>query len=143
MLQLVHALAEEPESFGGGGTSPQTTPPVVMAPSQGKTVVTLPPSADPDMHMAQDPDDDNIRDNVDNNINDHGYDDEFFMPPFQEPKLSKDARDPSGPAEKPNCNMRLFSSQETPPAAAFTETQTAQVQNIISPKHSVRRPMSR
>ena len=34
-----------------------------------------------------------------------------------------------------NCNnkRRLFSSQETPPAAAFTEAETAEARNIISP----------
>ena len=114
MLQLVHAVAEEPDSFRG--TTPQTTPPVVPAPSHGKTAATLPPSAprdvaaDPDMHMAQDPDDDDIEVNVDDYINDHGYADEPFMPPVEEPYLAKGARDPAGPAEKPNCNKRLFSS---------------------------------
>ena len=44
--------------LGAGDTTPQTTPPVVPAPSHGKTAATLPPSADPDMHMAQDLDDD-------------------------------------------------------------------------------------
>ena len=42
--------------WGGGDTTPQTTPPGVPAPSQGKTPATLPDM--PDMHMAQDPDDD-------------------------------------------------------------------------------------
>ena len=57
-------MAEEPDSFGAGDTTPQTTPPVVPAPSHGKTAATLPdmpdiPMAqDPDMHMAQDLDDD-------------------------------------------------------------------------------------
>ncbi|KAI4973105.1 hypothetical protein ZWY2020_028813 [Hordeum vulgare] len=37
--------------LGAGDTTPQTTPPVVPAPSHGKTAATL-----PDMHMAQDPD---------------------------------------------------------------------------------------
>ena len=41
--------------LGAGDTTPQTTPPVVSAPSHGKTAAMLPPSADPDMHMAQDP----------------------------------------------------------------------------------------
>src|SRR4051812_39209867 len=30
-------------------------------------------------------------------------------------------------------NKRLFSSQETPPAAAFTEAETAEARNFISP----------
>ena len=48
---------------------------------------------------------------------------------------NKDDRDLAGTAEKPNCNRRhlAFSSQETPPAAAFTEPQIAEVPNIISP----------
>ena len=110
--------------LGAGDTTPQTTPPVVPAPSHGKTAATLPPSADPDMHMAQDPDDgDDTFANVDKYINEHGYDDEFFAPPSQEPNLAKDDHDPAGTTEKKNCNKRLFSSQETPPSSAFTETQ--------------------
>lgn len=121
--------------LGAGDTTPQTTPPVVPAPSHGKTAAMLPPSADPDMHMAQDPDDDDgTFTNVDKYFNEHGYGDEFLGPPSQEPNPAKDDRDLAGTAEKPNCNRRrLFSSQETPPAAAFTETQTAEVRNIISP----------
>ena len=44
-------------------------------------------------------------------------------------------RDLAGTAEKPSCNRRRlpFCSQETPPAAAFTEPQIAEVRNIISP----------
>ena len=42
--------------MGAGDTTPQKTPPVVPAPSHGKTAATLPDM--PDMHMAQDPDDD-------------------------------------------------------------------------------------
>ena len=115
--------------LGAGDTTPQTTPPVVPAPSHGKTAATLPPSADPDMHMAQDPDDnDGTFSNVDKYINEHGYGDEFLGPPSQEPNPAKDDGDLAGTAEKPNCNRhRLFSSQETPPAAAFTETQIAEV----------------
>ncbi|KAI4990110.1 hypothetical protein ZWY2020_038473 [Hordeum vulgare] len=50
--------------LGAGNTTTQTTPPVVLAPSHGKTAATLPDmpymhmAHDPDMHMAQDPDDD-------------------------------------------------------------------------------------
>ena len=59
--------------MGAGDTTPQTTPPVVPAPSHGKTAATLPPSADPDMHMAQDPDDDDgTFSNVDKYFDEHG-----------------------------------------------------------------------
>ncbi len=56
-------------------------------------------------------------------------------PPSQEPNPTKDVRDLAGTAEKPSCNRRrlAFSSQETPPAPAFTEPQIAEVRNIISP----------
>ena len=132
--------------LGAGDTTPQTTPPVVPVPSHGKTTATLPdmpdiPMAqDPDMHMAQDPDDDDDDDDgtftkVDKYFNEHGYGDEFCGPPSQEPNPEKDDRDLAGTAEKPNCNRHclVFSSQETPPAAAFTEPQIAEVRNIISP----------
>ena len=78
--------------LGAGDTTPQTTPPVVPAPSHGKTAATLPSSADPDMHMAQDPDDDDDTiSNVDKYINEHGYsnDDALFGPPSQEPTMQK------------------------------------------------------
>ena len=130
--------------LGAGDTTPQTTPPVVPAPSHGKTAATLPdmpdiPMAqDPDMHMAQDPDDnddDGTFTNVDKYFNEHGYGDEFLGPPSQEPNPTKDVRDLAGTAEKPSCNRRHlpFSSQETPPAADFTEPQIGEVRNIISP----------
>ena len=69
--------------LGAGDTTPQTTPPVVPSPSHGKTAATLPPSADPDMHMAQDPDgDDDTFSNIDKYINEHGYGDKFFDDPI-------------------------------------------------------------
>ena len=89
------------------------------------------------MHIAQDPDDDDNDDgtftNVDKYFAEHGYDDEFCGPPSQEP--NQDDRDLAGTSEKPSCNRRrlAFSSQETPPVAAFTEPQIAEVPNIISP----------
>ena len=89
------------------------------------------------MHMAQDPDDDNndggTFSNVDKYFAKHGYGDEFCGPPSQEP--NQDDRDLAGTAEKSNCNRRrlAFSSQETPPAADFTEPQIAEVRNIIIP----------
>ncbi|KAM3261858.1 hypothetical protein ACQJBY_052513 [Aegilops geniculata] len=133
--------------LGAGDTTPQTTPPVVPAPSHGKTAATLPPSADPDMHMAQTPDDDDMHmaqdpddddgtfSNIDKYFNEHGYGDEFLGPPSQEPNPAQDDHDLVGTAEKPNCNMHrlMFSSQETPPAPAFTEPQIVEVRNIISP----------
>ena len=89
------------------------------------------------MHMAQDLDDDNddgTFTNVDKYFAEHGYDEEFLWPPSQESNPTKDDRDLAGTAEKPNCNRRrlAFSSQETPPAAAFTVPQIADVPNIIS-----------
>ena len=91
------------------------------------------------MHMAQDSDDDDNDDgtftNVDKYFAEHGYGGDFMGPPSQEPNPTKDVRDLAGTAEKPNCNRRrlAFSSQETPPAADFTEPQIAEVRNIISP----------
>ena len=89
---------------------------------------------DLDMHMAQDLDDDDNDDdrtfsNVDKYFAEHGYGDEFFGPPSQEPNPEKDVRDLAGTAEKPNCNRchLAFSSQETPPAADFTEPQIGEV----------------
>jgi hypothetical protein len=59
-------------------TTPQTTPLVVPAQSHGKTTLTVPPSDDQDMHMAQDPNEDSTFANVDNFINKYGLDDELF-----------------------------------------------------------------
>ena len=87
--------------------------------------------------MAQDPADDDNDDgtftNVDKYFAEHGYGDEFGGPPSQEP--NQDDRDLAGMAKKSNCNRRrlAFSSQEMPPAAAFTEAKIAEVPNIISP----------
>ena len=92
------------------------------------------------MHMAQDLNNDDNDDgtftNVDKYFAEHGYGEEFFGPPSHEPNPEKDDRDLAGTTEKPSCNMhRLpFSSQETPPAADFTEPQIGEVRNIISPK---------
>ena len=82
-----------------------------------------------------DDDDDSTFTRVDKYFNEHGYGDEFLGPPSQEPNPAEDDCDLAGTAEKPNCNKRrlAFSSQETPPAAAFTEPQIAEVRNIISP----------
>lgn len=91
------------------------------------------------MHMAQHPydddDDDGTFTKVDKYFAEHGYSEEFLGPPSQEPNPAKDDRDLAGTAEKPSCNRRCLacSFQETPPAAAFTEPQIADVRNIISP----------
>ena len=95
------------------------------------------PTQDPDSPMAQDQDDDDNNDGtftkVDKYFVEHGYADEFCGPLSQEP--NQDNRNLAGTAEKSNCNRRRleYSSQETPPAAAFTEPQIAEVPNIISP----------
>ena len=130
--------------LGAGDTTPKTTPPVVPAPSRphGKTAVTVPDipmPLDPNMHMAQDQNDDDDDDdtfgNVDQYFAEHGYDGDFMGPPSQEPNPTKDVCDLARTAEKPSCNRRrlAFSSQETPPAADFTEPQIGEVRNIISP----------
>ncbi|KAI5015752.1 hypothetical protein ZWY2020_057142 [Hordeum vulgare] len=128
--------------LGAGDTTPQTTQPVVPAPSHGKTATTLTDmhmAQDPDMHMAQVPDDDDADDGtftkVDKYFAEHGYGEEFLGPPSQEPNPAKVDSDLASTAEKPNCNRRCmaFSFEETPPAATFTEPQIAEVGNIISP----------
>src|SRR3954471_21608322 len=99
--------------LGAGDTTPKTTPPVVPAPSRphGKTATTVPDipmPLDPNMHMAQDQndDDDDTFANVDRYFADHGYDGDFMGPPSQEPNPTKDVRDLAGTAEKPSCNGR-------------------------------------
>ena len=104
--------------LGAGDTTPQTTPPVVPMPSHGKTATTLSDDnnkhmANPDMHMAEDlDDDDGTFTRVDKYFNEDGYGDKFLGPPSQEPNPAKDDRDVAGTAEKPNCNRRrlAFSS---------------------------------
>ena len=129
--------------LGAGDSTPRTTPPVVPTPSHGKTAPT--PSADPghhptDMDVAQDRSNtDTLLGRVDEYFNEHGGCEmvELFGPASQEPNLgAKDSHRSSGSAEM-NCNnkrrLQLFSSQETPPAAAFTEAETAEARNVISP----------
>src|SRR3954465_11616692 len=106
--------------------APQTTaPPVVPATSGDKA--PLRPSLSPprggsddhvdDMHMAQDPAED------DEDCNDH-----FFNTQFSNEDLA------GGPTEKPTITKRLFGSQETPPACAFTEpADTTNRPFILSP----------
>ena len=81
--------------------------------------------------MAEDPDVDNNDDGtftkVDKYFAEHGYADEFCGPLSREP--NQDYRDLAGMTENSNCNRRrlAFSSQDTPPAPAFTEPQIAEV----------------
>src|SRR4051812_28097480 len=128
-------------SLGAGDSTPRTTPPVVPAPSHGKTAPTS--SADPghhptDMDVAQDwSNTDTLPGRVDEYFNEHGgcEMEELFGPASQEPNLgAKDSNRPAGRAEiNSNNKDRLFNSQETPPAAAFTEAETAEARNVISP----------
>ena len=110
-----------------GAITPQTTaPPVVPATSGGKA--PLPPSPSPprggsddhvdDMHMAQDPAED-----------DEDWNDHFFSTQFG------NEEDLAGcPTEKATITKRLFGSQETPPACAFTESaDTTNRPFILSP----------
>ena len=111
---------------------PLTTPQLASAPSQDKTVAPLPPSCvvmpDPEQ-MAQDPFDDMEDDNV--NVSDFLNTSAFDNEGLFEPLGATDA--PTGPTEKPNCNKRLFGSQETPPDCAFTEPQRGRQPIIFSP----------
>ena len=108
-------MAEEPDSFRAGDTTPKTTPPVVPAPSRphGKTAATVPDipmPLDPNMHMAQDQnnDDDDTFTDVDKYFAEHGYGDEFGGPKSQEPNQGD--RDLAGTAEKSNCNGVVWRS---------------------------------
>src|ERR1044071_6368853 len=60
---------------------------------------------------------------------------ELFGPASQEPNLgAKDSHRPAGSMEmNSNNKRRLFNSQETPPAATFTEAEMAEARNVISP----------
>src|SRR3954464_6834592 len=109
-----------------GAITPQTTtPPVVPATSGGKA--PLPPSPSPprggsddhvdDMHMPQDPAED-----------DEDWNDHFFNTQFSNEDLA------GGPTKKPTITKRLFGSQETHPACAFTEpADTTNRPFILSP----------
>ncbi|KAK1612707.1 hypothetical protein QYE76_036380 [Lolium multiflorum] len=114
--------------LGARDTTPQTAPPAVPAPSHGKTTPTVPPSADVDMQMAQDPndgpDEDSTFANLDCNFDFGLMDYDLSSQPSQ-----------AAAEGKTYCNKRrLFYSQETPPAADFTETQPiAEVRSVISP----------
>lgn len=113
--------------LGARDTTPQTAPPAVPVPSHGKTTPTVPPSADVDMQMAQDPNDGPDEDSTFANLDCHfdfGADYDLSSQPSQ-----------AAAEGKTYCNKRrLFCSQETPPAADFTETQPiAEVRSVISP----------
>jgi hypothetical protein len=113
--------------LGARDTTPKTAPPAVPAPSQSKTTPTVPPSADQDMQMAHDPNEDSTFPNLDNYMFEYVMDDDIFAPPGAIPSQA-------AAAGKPSCNKRLFSSQETPLDAAFTENQrTADPKSVISP----------
>src|SRR3954470_2581202 len=99
------------------------------------------PSDDPghhptDMDVAQDRSNTaTLMGRVDDYFNEHGGCDmdKLFEPASKEPNLGeKDSHRPSGSAEM-NCNnklrLQLFNSQETPPAAAFTEAETDEARN--------------
>lgn len=114
--------------LGARDTTPQTAPPAVPVPSHGKTTPTVPPSADVDMQMAPDPndgpDEDSTFANLDCNFDFGVMDYDLSIQPSQ-----------AAAEGKTYCNKRrLFCSQETPPAADFTETQPiAEVRCVISP----------
>jgi hypothetical protein len=101
--------------LGAGSTAPRITPPVVPGPSH---VVADP---EPDMQMAQDPNDDDDEVDVDAYINTAYCDglDDFEGPSDKRQTITK----------------RLsFHSQETPPDAAWTEPPRGKPENFISPK---------
>ena len=88
------------DTHGSGDTTPKTTPPVVPVPSHGKTAAMLPDMADipmakdPNMHVAQDLNDDDNDDghtfsNVDKYFAKHGYNDEFCGLFLKNPTLQK------------------------------------------------------
>ncbi|XP_044432890.1 uncharacterized protein [Triticum aestivum] len=112
--------------IAGGQQGPPPVPSFTASNSHNAQTAPLvsPVEADPD----DDDNDNGTFSNVEKYFAEHGYGDEFCGPPSQEPNPEKDDRDLAGTAEKPNCNRRrlAFSSQETPPAAAFTEPQIAE-----------------
>ncbi|XP_073355241.1 uncharacterized protein [Aegilops tauschii subsp. strangulata] len=124
--------------IAGGQQGPPPVPSFTASNSHNAQAAPLvsPAEADPD----DDDNDDGTFTNVDKYFAEHGYGDEFCGPPSQEPNPQKDDHDLAGTAEKPNCNRRrlAFSSQETPPAAAFTEPQIAE-DGPPSPKDISRR----
>ena len=112
---------------GEGGTTPRTTP-----------VVVVPAPHDP--IGAQQEDDDDLDDDIiaDQFINTSFDDAYLFMDRVEEACYEHDeaGRDPDPAATKPACSTRLFTaSQEMSPAAcAFTEPQAdAARRSILSP----------
>ena len=140
--------------LGAGGSTPQTTPPVGLGPSHGKATAPPPPSsafgerrpqlqvdgvADLEEPATQQ---DDLDDDVDRYIHDR-YDDEGFMAPLDVPPYRAPNTHEPSPAEKAGCSKRLFGSQDTPPAGAFTQEQTVR-EAILSPNtllHSTRDAM--
>ncbi|XP_073368073.1 uncharacterized protein [Aegilops tauschii subsp. strangulata] len=139
LTAIVPSLIEGLQAWiAGGQQGPPPVPSFMASKSHNAQAAPLvsPAEADPD----DDDNDDGTFTNVDKYFAEHGYGDEFFGPPSQEPNPEKDDRDRAGTAEKPNCNRRClaFCSQETPPAAAFTEPQIAE-DGPPSPKDISRR----
>ncbi|XP_044421995.1 uncharacterized protein, partial [Triticum aestivum] len=104
--------------IAGGQQGPPPVPSFTASNSHNGQAAPLVSPADPD----DDDNDGGTFSNVDKYFAEH------CGPPSQEPNPEKDDRDLAGTAEKPNCNRRrlAFSSQETPPATAFTEPQIAE-----------------
>ncbi|XP_037474359.1 uncharacterized protein LOC119350808 [Triticum dicoccoides] len=116
---LIHGLTTW---IAGGQQGPPPVPSFTASNSHNAQAVPLVSPADPDNND----NDDGTFTNIDKYFAEHGYADEFCGPPSQEP--NQDDRDLAGTAEKSNCNRRrlAFSSQETPPAPAFTEPRIAE-----------------
>ncbi|XP_037438883.1 uncharacterized protein LOC119306875, partial [Triticum dicoccoides] len=128
---LVHGLTTW---IAGGQQGPPPVPSFTASNSHSAQAAPLVSPADPD----DDDNDDGTFTKVDKYFAEHGYADEFCGPLSQEP--NQDDRDLAGTAKKSNCNRRrpAFSSQETPPAPAFTEPQIAE-DGPPSPKDISRR----
>ncbi|XP_044973318.1 uncharacterized protein LOC123440835, partial [Hordeum vulgare subsp. vulgare] len=126
MPSLLEGLQDVSRGWIAGGQQGPPPIPSFMGSNSHNAPASVSPTTPP--VVAQDPDDDDgTFSNVDKYINEHGYGDELFGPPSQKSNPAKDDGDLAGIAEKHNCNRRrLFSSQETPPAAAFTETQISE-----------------
>src|ERR1041385_5621228 len=111
--------------MGEGGTTPRTTPVVVVPTPHGP--------------IGAQQEDDDLDDDIsaDQFINTFYDADDLFMPPAEGAyQHDQEARGPTNPAAKPTCSTRLFAaSQEMSPAAcAFTEPQAdATIRSIHSP----------
>ncbi|XP_048535198.1 uncharacterized protein LOC125514002 [Triticum urartu] len=119
---IVPTLIQGISAWIAGGQ--QGPPPIPSFTASNSQNAMAGPLVSPAEATLNDDDDDTFA-NVDQYFADHGYGGDFMGPPSQEPNPTKDVRDLAGTAEKPSCNKRRlqFSSQETPPAADFTEPQ--------------------